>query len=1076
MHAPNLLMPFSLFMQIMEFQSFAWKESKSTHFLATFFPLFVVTTSPATAQPTPQNGQLLTLSSTDITTILVAIISLMGGIIVAVIAGLYGRYTMRHQKKIERLYEKEKQQEHNTEEQAQKLRQDMQRAQNIHMRAQTYRQAVRVDPYISRLQILDLSRPLEVSSIFIRVRVHQEARLRYKLDSTLLEAEAKRDPIALLEANINRIEARTHNAVQPDEAIRRYKHCVFVGDPGAGKTTLLKYLTLKAAEGSLPGLPDLPIYVELNAFVNSSHEHLLDFIASQWDERYGFPSMEARTYIETCLDEGKALLLLDALDEAMIGDDDTAAEATYRRVITAITNLAVRFRSSPFVVTTRKAGYQQKMPLRGFTELEIVEFGIEDIKLFIKNWFSHRQDQKQYQSSHDLLKKLESNARIQALATNPLLLSLITMVYEAQLDLPERRSELYKRCTEMLLTEWDAKRDIYRRREFKPEHKRQLLAEIAWHFHQQRRRYFPEQELLTIIGQFLPKIGLKISSQRRILAEIANENGLLKQFAHGWHGFMHLTFQEYFVVQFISDHQRADLILKHYTDPWWEEVLLLYAGYAPDSSSVLAELLGQSNATLIPEDIFHSKAITAGRCLAERPTIRQVVLREETINRLFDLLSTKTHTFTKERIAQVLVAIGGKEVNQRLLHIINEQSKKIVVAQSIAEAIGDSGDRSIIVEMMSILVDPQMPVLIRRSIAYALGKIGDSSIVPELLQLLADQRINALVRQSIAEALGKVGDSSIAPELLQLLADQRINAPVRQSIADILGGLGERSVIPRLLELLKVPSSSVIVQRSIAEALGRLDRAAVIEDFIKLLHDQSLGPSARQSIITTLGKLGERTAIPHLLQILDNDQELLIVRQYAAEALGRLGDRNVVPALWSAVAQQRGQKDITVLAGIINALAKLGEPSVLPALARMVESPQIDVFLRRIMIETLGDSEASSITSILLQILTNRKITPLVREDVAEMLGKIGDKTVVPQLLQILSSQQLDNGINRKIAGVIEQLADDVQTITILGELLYDSNVAEAIYRAMWFISRRAGVRLIHNGYTSMDAFDIVKW
>jgi len=36
-----------------------------------------------------------------------------------------------------------------------------------------------------------------------------------------------------------------------------------VGNPGAGKTTLLKYLTLKALDGQLPGLPDLPVHLEM---------------------------------------------------------------------------------------------------------------------------------------------------------------------------------------------------------------------------------------------------------------------------------------------------------------------------------------------------------------------------------------------------------------------------------------------------------------------------------------------------------------------------------------------------------------------------------------------------------------------------------------------------------------------------------------------------------------------------------------------------------------------------------------------------------------------------------------------
>jgi predicted NACHT family NTPase len=140
--------------------------------------------------------------------------------------------------------------------------------------------------------------------------------------------------------------------------------------------------------------------------------------------------------------------------------------------------------------------------------------------------------------------RLDSNPRLQALAANPLLLSLIVTVYERQLDLPERWADLYKRCVDTLLSEWDASRDI-RRREFKPDHKLQLLEEVAWHFHRRGRRHFPDGELLDVIAGFLPAIGLPRGQNHHILEEIAAENGLLKQQAHGWHGFLHLTLQDY---------------------------------------------------------------------------------------------------------------------------------------------------------------------------------------------------------------------------------------------------------------------------------------------------------------------------------------------------------------------------------------------------------------------------------------------------------------------------------------------------------------------------------------------------
>jgi predicted NACHT family NTPase len=77
-----------------------------------------------------------------------------------------------------------------------------------------------------------------------------------------------------------------------------------------------------------------------------------------------------------------------------------------------------------------------------------MDFRPEDIRLFLTRGFGlERETEANYLST-----LLARTPRMQALATNPLLLSLIALVYEAQLELPDRRAELYKRCVEVLLT------------------------------------------------------------------------------------------------------------------------------------------------------------------------------------------------------------------------------------------------------------------------------------------------------------------------------------------------------------------------------------------------------------------------------------------------------------------------------------------------------------------------------------------------------------------------------------------------------------------------------------------------
>ncbi|HCJ36613.1 MAG TPA: hypothetical protein DHV65_20260, partial [Ktedonobacter sp.] len=371
----------------------------------------------------------------------------------------------------------------------------MQQAKNRDERVQAYRASLRADPRIARLQILDMERPLEVTNIYVRVRLHQDTRLHYEHEviKELEIREAHEDPNAFFRANQYRLEQRVSSALDPDQAVRTYKRCVIVGDPGAGKTTLLKYLALKSIDQQLPGLPDIPIHIELNDFASSGHQNkdLLDFASQRWETRYGFPRTEARAYMEEQLADGTAWLLLDALDETVIGETMQQAEDSYRRVIETIEEIATRYHQAPIVVTARKAGYHQHIRLTGFTELEVLDFRSEDIQQFIRSWFACQPKPSRYATAADLIARLARNPRIQALAANPLLLSLIVLVYEEQLDLPDRRAELYNRCVETLLTNWDTSRDIRRLREFKPERKQQWLQVIAWHFHLQGQRYFP---------------------------------------------------------------------------------------------------------------------------------------------------------------------------------------------------------------------------------------------------------------------------------------------------------------------------------------------------------------------------------------------------------------------------------------------------------------------------------------------------------------------------------------------------------------------------------------------------------
>src|SRR6266568_5042802 len=978
-------------------------------------------------------------------TIIAALIGFAGGIVVALITGAFALYQIRRnakhdrqrqeeqfrheqemlhlQKELEAQYKHKEQEEQHQDTEAETAHSAMQRARSLAQRVAAYREALHADPRIARLQILDMNRPLAVMDIYIRLSLHRETKPGYDFDPLLQEAETSRDPNILLKSSHLRLEKRVSTSLAPEEALRTYKHCIIVGDPGAGKTTLLKYLTLQAVDQHLMDLLDLPIHIELNAFASSGHNDLLEFASFVWEERYGFPKAEALNYMQKQLHKGKAALLLDALDETVAGATKEQAEEAYLHVSKAITDVATRYHQASIVVTARKAGYHQRPRLVGFTELEVLDFRPDEIRQFVERWFACHPDPRKQGNASELNEKLERNSRMLSLAANPLLLSLIVIVYEDQLDLPERRAELYKQCVDTLLTKWDASRNIRRLRAFKPEHKRQLLEEVAWHFHLQGQRYFAERELLDVITVFLPAVALPPEQNGRVLAEIAAENGLLKEQARGWYGFLHLSLQEYFVAQYAVGHQEIDLLIRRRDDPWWEEVLLLYAGLISDASLLLQQLLGLTPTNPLQDDLFHTNLILAGHCLAAAdPPVRHNAISQEVVTRLFQVLKTTPYALTQAQVAETLAEIGDTTVHAQLVGLLSDEQLDWSVRQRIADALGRLGERSIVPQLVEVLSEEHLDSQVRQNIRQVLGQLGHRSSSWRLVHLLSNEQVEPRLRQHIAEAFGQLEERSIASQLIQLFSDKRLDWGLRQGIAEALGQLGEHSIVPQLVQVLSDEQVEFSVRQSIAYTLGRLGEGSIAPQMAQLLSNERLNTYVRQSSAEALGQLGERSVAPQLVELLSDRQLNPRVRGSIAVGLGQLGEGSIAPQLLRLLTDRK--LDWSVRQSIAGALRQSGDRSMVPQLVQLVSDRQLDQWVRANIAHALGQIGGRSVVPQLVQLLSDEELVSQVRESIVSTLGQLGERSVAPQLVQLLSDEQEDWSVRRSIPRVLGQLGE----------------------------------------------------
>ncbi|MET9893461.1 NACHT domain-containing protein [Streptomyces sp. NPDC006465] len=734
---------------------------------------------------------------------------------------------------------------------------------------------------LSTLRILDMSRPLRLERLYVQVGVQEQQPLRF-LSADEVERQARRTDgeRRTWRTEAERAEARaaaeshaTVHTYAPVDALQRYRRIVVVGDPGAGKTTMLRHLALRmATQSEHESLPVLPAYVELFRFVESGHESLLDHLAEHWADHYGFE--DARDYIVEKLTDGSAALLLDGLDEVLGGESAREAESAYHRVTAELTRLATRFPRAPIATTCRRQGWRGG--LSQFQVLEALDFEWPQIETFVANWFGAGDRRRA-----GLVRALSANGRLQTLAANPLLLSLIAIVYERDLELPERRAALYQRCVEVLLREWDAHRKISRYSRFTTDRKQDLLKEIARHYHQRGLRYFPEDDLLDQIARFLPTIDLAPEDSRAILDEIAAQYGLLKPQAHGWYGFLHLTLQEHFTAAALLE-RGADGIQQAVGaryDPWWEEVILLLAGSLPDASPLLSGLLQlepdrpRTDAAglldLPDDDLFHTDLLLAARCLTGSPRVADVALRREIVASVWHLLDGSRYPDEKRRAAEALVGVARSDAQlDEIVAYICDEQRDSEARLALIQALEAHGGRRVGERLLGVFgLGGVNSFYLREALITALGTLRVEAAVPALRAELerrltslagAPARDNWSAAKDIAMIMRALGQAGAPAEVFLHALESRTGSPWFSTIAaaarDALKNTREPGTAERLLGLLLRPLDNEDVAGAYLDAAGEAGVRTLLDRFRSMGSTGALLTAVRDHIAESHGR------------------------------------------------------------------------------------------------------------------------------------------------------------------------------------------------------------------------------
>lgn len=505
------------------------------------------------------------------------------------------------------------------------------------------------------MRVLDMEQPIELNGekgIYTQVNILDKISDRRRL--TISELLQTSD---LEEFDRFGLNTASEERVPGIEAVERYSKLMVLGKPGAGKTTFLKYLAMQCIEGNFLE-SYLPVFITLKDFAEAEGKpDLLTYICQITNLETGTSLQNDVVPVKKIIQQGRALILLDGLDE--VREKDT------KRVLRQIHDFSNRFYSNQFVITCRIAA--KEYTFERFTEVEVADFDKKQISIFAQNWFRAKNDLVKAQRFID---KLEENEPIFELATNPLLLTLLCLVFGESFDFPANRSELYKEGLDVLLKKWDAKRNIQRDVVYKNlslRRKEDLLSRIALKTFANKDYFFKRNVIEGYIADFIYNLPdartkpeeLEFDSEA-VLKSIQSQHGLLIERAKGIYSFSHLTFQEYFTAREIVEKQNNSSLhnlIENITDKRWREVFLLTVGMLGNADELFMLMKRKIDEWMAEDETLQKFLIAINqKSLSMKTSCKSSTIRIFYLYYLFDrhLAISLAKAFEKSNITSLL--------------------------------------------------------------------------------------------------------------------------------------------------------------------------------------------------------------------------------------------------------------------------------------------------------------------------------------------------------------------------------------------------------------------------------------
>lgn len=367
-----------------------------------------------------------------------------------------------------------------------------------------------------------------------------------------------------------------------------FSRLVILGAPGSGKTTLMRHLSLMYANQTPEALdPKAPQFIPVLLTLRDEYRKILnapvlleDFLPQWVAELQKSESLTTPPgWFAKQLRHQRCLILLDGLDEV-------ADEGDRCRIRDWIDEQMDEYPKTPFILTSRPAGYTEKTKLKQDAIVLAVEpLDDEQIQQFIHNWYLALETKKNMgevdlgvrddaaRHADRLIAEIEGNAKLRELAENPLLLTMIAALQQHRTTLPGSLVGLYREMCQVLLER--RQRDKFGTYDgLSADQKQTILQPLALALTQQNTLKFTAAEVRAFLAEKLATLPDNSPTPETFLAQLRDVDALIAKDEENILEFAHRSFQEYLAATEIAKTQQSAILIEVLNHPeekleWW---------------------------------------------------------------------------------------------------------------------------------------------------------------------------------------------------------------------------------------------------------------------------------------------------------------------------------------------------------------------------------------------------------------------------------------------------------------------------------------------------------------------------